>query len=230
VSALGFPHDVAVERLCRQIDEFLTEATAMTDLELLAPARCLGWSRLEVVVHVRMGLEELAITTTKRMAADADHDAASYWRTHSDDRDEDPVPHILWLRRVASAHSRPSGAIPHLRVVADAAKSAVKAMAPGVVDFQGKRMRSGDFLATWVVELAVHQLDLDRGSEGTDSGRGPSGLDWARQTLEALAEKPLPAALDDRSAVLLGLGRIASDAYGDGDGSIALPSPYPISL
>jgi hypothetical protein len=147
-----------------------------------------------------MGLEEMAIGTTRRIDAVPDHDAASYWKSHPDNRDEDPVQHILWLRRVASAHSRPSGAVTQLGAVAEAIKTAVSAMPPGTVDFQGKHMLTGDFLATWVVEIAVHQLDL-----GLDDD--PSGLDWARQTLEAIAEHPLPADLDDRSAVLIGLGR-----------------------
>jgi hypothetical protein len=79
-------------------------------------------------------------------------------------------------------------------------------------------MRSGDFLATWVVELAVHQLDL--GIEHDE----PSGLEWTRRTLEAIAEADLPPELDDRSAVLVGLGRIATPP------GVWLAAPYPVSL
>ena len=91
-------------------------------------------------------------------------------------------------------------------------------MSEGPVEFQGKRMRSGDFLATWVVELAVHQLDL--GIEQDE----PSGLGWTRKTLEAIADADLPPGLDDRSAVLAGLGRIPPPS-----GSRLAP-PYPVSL
>jgi hypothetical protein len=214
---LGFPHDAAVDRLCRQVDEFAAAARSVDDMGLLAPSRCVGWSRLEVVVHVRMGLAEMAVGTTLRTDAAPDHDAASYWHSHPDDRDDDQVPHILWLRRVASAHSRPSGAVTHLEAVAEAAKGAVRAMPTGAAEYQGKRMLTGDFLATWVVELAVHQLDLALDDE-------PSGTDWARQTLEALAERPLPAALDDHTAVLVGLGRIPCPA------TTSLDPAFPLAL
>jgi hypothetical protein len=88
----------------------------------------------------------------------------------------------------------------------------------GRIEFQGKRMRSGDFLATWVVELAVHQLDLDV------DGDEPVGLPWARKTVEAVADADLPSGLDDRSAVLVGLGRVPPP-----DG-VRLGKPYPVSL
>lgn len=147
-----------------------------------------------------------------------DHDAASYWADHTDDRDADPVPHILWLRRTAAAYTRPAGAVTHLRDVADAAVRAVRLMPEGAVGFQGKHLRSGDFLATWVVELAVHQLDLDL------LGEDSSGLAWTRLTLEAVAGARLPAGLDDRTAVLAGLGREPST------GSPGLPPEFPVSL
>jgi hypothetical protein len=89
-------------------------------------------------------------------------------------------------------------------------------MPEGVIEFQGRRIRSGDFTGTWVVELAVHQLDL-----GLD-GDAASGLAWARRTLEAVAGTDLPAELDDRSAVLAGLGRTQP--------AIGLPAVFPVSL
>lgn len=214
---LSFAHAPAVERLDQQIRQIVAAADSLDDLRLLAPSRCHGWSALDVVVHVRMGLEEMVVGLVATDDA-PDHDAASYWASHPDDRDDDPVPHILWLRRVASAYSRPSAAVTHLKVVAEGAGIAVRSMPEGWVEFQGKRMRSGDFLATWVVELAVHQLDLDI------DGDEPVGLDWTRRTVEAVADVDLPPGLDDRSAVLVGLGRVRPP-----DG-VRLPDPYPVSL
>lgn len=212
--ALSFPYDEAVARTGDQLTAFLAAVEPLSDLDLLAPSLCRGWSRLEVVTHVRIGLEELATTTTRRVDASPDHDAASYWTSHPDDRDDDPVPHLLWMRRVASAHQQPSGAVVHLRTAVETAHHAIRNLPDTVVDFQDKPMTSGDFLATWVVELAVHQLDLDLGDS-------PTGLDWARATLEALAGVPLPEDLDDRTAVLAGLGRTHRPG---------LPAPYPVSL
>jgi Mycothiol maleylpyruvate isomerase N-terminal domain len=200
---LTFAHDDAVDGLLDEADHFLAAAASCDDLQLLGPSRCHGWSLLDVVVHVRMGLQEMAVGTTNRRDVAPDCDAASYWAAHPDDRDSDPVPHILWLRRVSSAYARPRGAVDHLQDAVAGAVGAVRSMPDCVVEFQGKRMRSGDFLATWVVELAVHRLDLALEQDSS------SGLAWARRTLEAVASADLPDDLDDRSAVLVGLGRIA---------------------
>jgi hypothetical protein len=217
MTGLSFEHAPAVERLGEQIRQTVNAATSLGDMQLLAPSRCHGWSALDVVVHLRMGLQEMVIGAAPTDEG-PDHDAASYWASHPDDRDDDPVPHILWLRRVASAYSRPSAAVSHLRDVAEGASVAVRSMHEGQVEFQGKRMRSGDFLATWVVELAVHQLDF------AVDGDEPVGLDWARRTLEAIADADLPSGMDDRSAVLVGLGRVPPPV------GVRLSDSFPVSL
>lgn len=203
--------------LLAQIAQFTAVVEALDELALLDPARCRGWSRLEVIVHVRLGLAEMAAAVAAFTDRAPDHDAASYRGSHPDDRDDDPVAHILWLRRTASAYGRPAGAVHHLRVVATRASHVVAQASGRPILFQDKAMSIGDFVATWVVELAAHQLDLDL--EGT-----PVGAGLARRTLAALAGAALPEQLDDAEAVLAGLGRIPWPAHlGD-------PGPFPISL
>ena len=141
---LSFPHLEAVDVLRDQVGEFEAAVSTLDEMQLLAPSLCHGWSVLDLVVHVRMGLQELAIGTTSRTEEATDHDAASYWGTHPDGRDDDPVPHILWLRRVASAYGRPSGAVAHLKDAAASAMTAVQSMPEGVVEFQRKRMDPAD--------------------------------------------------------------------------------------
>jgi Mycothiol maleylpyruvate isomerase N-terminal domain len=133
---LSFPHLEAVDVLRDQVGEFEAAVSTLDEMQLLAPSLCHGWSVLDLVVHVRMGLQELAIGTTSRTEEATDHDAASYWGTHPDGRDDDPVPHILWLRRVASAYRRPSGAVAHLKDGAASAMTAVQSMPEGVVEFK----------------------------------------------------------------------------------------------
>jgi hypothetical protein len=216
VRPLSFPHEEARSRLLEAVDAFVATAGSLSDLELLGHSRVHGWSRLEVVTHVRLGLEEVVIGAVPSDAA-ADHDAASYWVSHPDDRDDDQVPHILWLRWVAGAHARPSSAVRLLERAAAGVRAAVGDLSEGTVAFQDKRMTTGDFLATWVVELAIHQLDLDLGGD-------VPGLDWSRATLEAIAGCPLPEALDDRAAVLSGLGR------SDAPAGLELDPSFPLSL
>jgi len=64
----------------------------------------------------------------------------------------------------------------------------------------------------------VHQLDLDLGEQGS------SGLEWSRLTLEAVADARLPAGLDDRTAVLVGIGREPCPP------ACGLPPQFPVSL
>lgn len=195
---------VGVEPARRLFDEqagqFLAACGSLSELELLDPSRCRGWSRLELVVHVRAGLDELAATAGIPAGRPVDTDAAGYWARPPDDRDDDPVRHILWARRTASAYSRPASAIRHLEDAAGRARAVVAAAPDRPVLFQGHAMTMGDFIATWVVELAVHVLDLDVPVE-------PVGAGLARRTLEALVDEELPAALTDAEAVLAGLGR-----------------------
>lgn len=47
--------------LLAQLAQFVAAVEALDDLALLDPARCRGWSRLEVIVHVRLGLAEMAV-------------------------------------------------------------------------------------------------------------------------------------------------------------------------
>jgi hypothetical protein len=65
-------------------------------------------------------------------------------------------------------------------------------------------MTSGDFLATWVVELAVHQLDLGQGAGHPT----PGSLTAVRRTVEAIADVDLPERWDDEDAALIALGRL----------------------
>ncbi|GMA18893.1 maleylpyruvate isomerase N-terminal domain-containing protein [Arsenicicoccus piscis] len=150
----------AASEFAAQARSFLSAAEGLDERELLDPARCRGWSRLDAVVHVRVGLDEMSAVAGVHSRAPIDHDAASYWRTHPDDRDADPVPHILVLRRTASAYQRPASAVRHLTEVVHRAIAVVDGMPDQPVAFQGKTLAAGDFVATWVVELAVHQLDL----------------------------------------------------------------------
>jgi hypothetical protein len=94
--------------------------------------------------------------------------------------------------------------VAHLRPTADGLLRAVRATGPGAVRFQGHVLQTGDFLATWAVELAVHHLDIAR--ELDLPGPHPEALRMARETVEALAGE-LPAGWTDETAVLVGTGR-----------------------
>jgi Mycothiol maleylpyruvate isomerase N-terminal domain len=203
VRRLSYSHTTAVGLLREQLTAFVDAAEAFSELDLLAASRCHGWSRLDTVVHVRAGLEEMLGDCGAQVDDPPSHDAASYWESFATAPDDDPVPQILWMRRTAAAYNRPSGALRHLRDVAATADRVLRRMPDHAVLFQGKTMTSGDFLATWVAELAIHHLDLDAAA-----GRPTDGsLQVARRTVEAIADVDLPEAWLDEDAVLIALGR-----------------------
>jgi hypothetical protein len=112
------------------------------------------------------------------------------------------------VQRLATAYRRPTSAVAHLRETADGLVRAVRAAAPGAVRFQGHVLATGDFLATWAVELAVHHLDIGRDLDLP--APYPGALRMARETVEALVGE-LPPEWSDETAVLAGTGRLELD-------------------
>lgn len=204
--------DTAATVFLESVTRFVEAAAGLDDPALLDPARCRGWSRLETVVHVRLGLEEMLLGSAHRVEEAPDHDAVSYWSAFAADAATvDAVDRVLHLRRTASAHRRPSGAVRHLESVAANAPAVVAALPhDGVVRFQGQRLAARDFLVTWAVEVACHHLDLalPPGSPAAP----PAALDLTLRTLEALAGEPMPQRLtqsrEPADVVLAALGRV----------------------
>lgn len=208
----------ARELFLRQLVGFLDACQDLDDFELLEASRCRGWSRLEVVEHVRDGLAQMAPAAVAFTDGPPDHDAATYWSSHPDDRDAIPIAHVMWLRRTASAYGRPTAALHRLREVSETLATVVSHVPNQVVLFQGKAMNTSDFIATWIAELAVHQLDL------ATTADTPVGLPFAKRTIEAIADADLPRELPLTDAVLTGLGRIPAPV------GIKLPVAFPVAL
>jgi uncharacterized protein (TIGR03083 family) len=198
-------HDTARDAVLAQLDTFAAVAGELTDRDLLTPSRCAGWAAGEVLVHVHMGLQEMLLGLVTPAAGEPDTSASGYWRQPppATDAEADELAAIRFVRLVAAAYRRPTGVVGHLRPTMDGVRSAVTHLRPGAVRFQGLVLSTGDFLATWAVELAVHHLDLRRGP-----APAPAALRLGRQTVEALLGEPMPAGWDDETVLLLGSGRI----------------------
>lgn len=204
---LSYEHGFAVRLFLDELAALVAASGGLDDRALLAPSRCHGWAVVDALVHVRVGLDEMLAGVATATDAPADCDAASYWAAPppGTDPEADDIDGILWTRRTASAYRRPVGAVGHLAAVADRVRRAVSAMGDGNVAFQGHVLRSGDFLATWAVELAVHHLDLTRELSLPDPT--PDSLRMSRDTLEAIAGERFPDSMSDAVAVLIGTGR-----------------------
>ena len=200
-------HEDGRDAFLRALDALLSAVEGLEDEAFVAASRCRGWTVGDVLVHVHLGLQECLLGLLDPTDAPPDTDAASYWRADlpTNDAAADALAGVRFVRLLGAAYRRPSGVVGHLRPTAHGLVRAVRSAPGGALAFQGRVLRTGDFLATWAVEVAVHHLDLTRELELP--APAPGALALARQTVEALAGGPLPAAWDDRYAVLLGTGR-----------------------
>ena len=133
MGSLHFDHRDAQVSLVGAVEQFLNTAESLSDYDLLATSWCYGWTVLDVVTHVRVGLQEMLGGFTASTQDPTDQDAGSYWQEHVGD--SDPVGPILWTRRTATAYRRPSGAVQHLQMAADAVRVATDRMQEGRVRF-----------------------------------------------------------------------------------------------
>lgn len=204
----------------------LAVAETLDDTDLLAAGRCRGWTVGDTLVHVHLGLQDMLLGLVHPTDRAPDTDAAGYWSVPvpRSDPDADPVAGIRFVRALGAAYRRPTGAVGHLRPTADGVLRAAGALAPGAVAFQGRVLATGDFLATWAVEITVHHLDLGR--ELAVDPPAAAGLRLARATIRARAARDLPTGWSDVEVVLAGTGRrplTAAQAAELGDGAAAFP-------
>jgi uncharacterized protein (TIGR03083 family) len=204
---MSVQHEDGRSAVVEQLERFTAACEGLTDRDLLAPSRCWGWTVLDVVVHVRAGLQEMLGGVVSRSTQPPTADAAGYWAAAvpGTDAEADDIDALLWTRRTASAYRRPTTAVRQLRDVAGGLAAAVRDMPEGPVRFQGHVLASGDFLATWAVELAVHHLDVTVALDLPEPTA--TSLRLARRTVEALLGAPLPPTLADADSVLLATGR-----------------------
>jgi hypothetical protein len=183
-------------------------AASLTDEQTLLSSRCRGWAVCDVLCHLDLGMVEILVALASPTDRPADTDFAAYWRDCCAPGEPD-LGHARWVRLVASAYARPGGLVRHMRLTTGAALRQARVAAPDRrLEFQGHVIEMGDFLATWVVEAAVHHLDLT--VELPDAPPPvPASLQVTRDTLDALLGAPVPMGWDDATYALKGTGRLA---------------------
>lgn len=134
-------HRAAQATLLGAITQFAGTVEALSDYGMLAASRCHGWAVLDVVTHVRVGLQEMLEAFTAVTNDSPDQDAGSYWGEFAGN--SDPVEPTLWTRRTSSAYRRPRGAVQHLRMAADAVGGAADQMQEGRVKVPGRHPQRG---------------------------------------------------------------------------------------
>jgi hypothetical protein len=168
---------------------FADAVDGFDEWDLLGASRCHGWSRLDVVVHVVAGWQEMLGGFVSPVDDAPTVDAASYWPAFDEEYAGDPLVPLMAQRRRTSAYLRPDSARTQMHDVADAVLRGAASCADGHHLWQGHVFTAGDFLAIWAVEDAIHHLDLL-----SDVPVPPSALGLARETVAELDG----AALADR--------------------------------
>lgn len=216
-------HITARDAFVSELTLLLDLASGLTDDDLLAASRCRGWTVADVLTHVHLGLQEMLLGIVSPTDAAATVDAATYWSTAPPSNDDElsATDHIRYVRLLTSAYRTPAGGVRHLELTGRIlSRAAYRTPTMTNVDFQGHVITSGDFFATWAVELAVHHLDLT--AVLFLEPPTAASLRLARQTVHELAGGELPTTLSDLDAVLIGTGRLAPPV--DLDPSLKLPA------
>jgi uncharacterized protein (TIGR03083 family) len=198
----------STEPLESAYDRLSAAVTTLDAAALMRPTRCAGWSVVDVLFHVLCDAQRALVAFASPSGGPADVDAVTYWRPFKPGG-EDSFRHAWWVRRSASAFAEPSGVV---RLWTDTAPAAVRAAAAadpdGFVQTQGHVLTVPDFVATLVVEAAVHYLDLELPEAPPPAA---SALELAASTLDGLLGAPRPAGWDLQAYILKGTGRTALD-------------------
>lgn len=207
-------HVAGRDAFIEELGGLLEIAGGLSDHDLLAASRCRGWTVADLLTHVHLGLQEMLLGIVSPTDAAPTVDAASYWSQAPPSNDEaSGTDHVRYVRLLTSAYQRPSGSIRHLTSTGRTLVRAVISLPPVGLEFQGHVIDTGDFLATWAVELTVHHLDL--GLELDLEPPASAALALARTTVETLAGGPFPPQLSDQDVILIGTGRIPAPADQD---------------
>ena len=188
-------------------------ADGLADAELMLPSRCAGWAVGDVLYHQLLDARRALRTFASPSGDPPDVDDIDYWRGFSPPGGDPGAPgsaeaaaHARHVRIVASAY--PPGALAwEWRETAAAACRAARACPHPAVTTQGHVLRTTDFIATLVVEAAVHYLDL---TVGLPSAPPPDvrSLALVRRVLDGLLGTEMPGGWDDRTYALKGTGRL----------------------
>jgi uncharacterized protein (TIGR03083 family) len=189
-----------------------TVADGLGDADLMRPSRCAGWAVGDVLYHQLLDARRALRTFASPSAEPPDVDDVGYWRAYAPQSGEDEdlgsaeaAAHARHVRIVAAAY--PPGTLAwEWRETAAAACRAARACPHRAVTTQGHVLATADFIATLVVEAAVHYLDLTVGLPAAPPPDA-AGLALVRRVLDGLLGTPIPGGWDDRTYALKGTGR-----------------------
>jgi len=109
---------------------FVAAVDDLDEWSLLGSSRCHGWTRLDVVVHVVAGWQEMLGGFVSPVDGPPTVDAASYWPAFEEQEADEPLDALLGQRRRTTAYARPDSARAQMHDVADAVLRGAARAAP----------------------------------------------------------------------------------------------------
>lgn len=107
--SLGITLDAGRTACTDSIAAFLRAVDGLSEYELLGASRCHGWTRLDVVVHVIAGWQDMLSGRVSTVDAEPTVDAATYWSAFASEyAGEDPILSLMSQRRRSSFYTRPA--------------------------------------------------------------------------------------------------------------------------
>lgn len=99
-AVLGVRHEEGRAAFVGALDHFLGAVEPLDDRALLAATRCWGWTVVDLVTHVRLGLEEVACCLLTAGTCDEapGRDAATCWRTPPPGTGSDEIARLVGAR------------------------------------------------------------------------------------------------------------------------------------
>jgi uncharacterized protein (TIGR03083 family) len=191
--------DVALLRTA--LGDLATVLDSVTDEESRQPSGCRGWSVLDLAYHLVEDAHRTLVDLNSPADGPADTDDVEYWRPGR------PSPHDGEDAAIAAGIRERVGDLArrHREACAAVLVAVGRVRLDDVVRGQGVAMTVADELSHYVVEAAIHHLDLVAHLDRPGPAAGP--LAEVRRVLQHLLGQPFPPGWDDATAARRGTGR-----------------------
>ena len=212
----GWPADIR-EVAAGQVERLAEVVAGLSDGDLVAPTRCAGWLAAHLLMHVRLGLADHALSFAEPARSSgphetADRDYVSYWRDWPPSAEPVTFDRVRFYWANATAYATGDGLRWHLAATAGQAAGMSRQAPDGLFRLQGHVMAAGDILAMWTVEWVIHQLDLTALLPGERLAPTEPALALTVRTLDGLTGGGArPPGWDDSVYVLKATGRVPLD-------------------
>ncbi|MFF6991253.1 maleylpyruvate isomerase N-terminal domain-containing protein [Streptomyces sp. NPDC010273] len=197
-----------MDLFARSWTALLAAVADLSDEAFARPSGCAGWLVRDLVCHLVIDAQDVLITLATPADTEPTRDAVTYWTVaQTPPTGDDPLDALIV--RLAAAYEEPWLLKFHLDDVGSAAGRAARLADPDLrVSTQDEVLTAGDYLSAYVLEWALHHLDL---VAHLPDAAGPSAevLAGARELLERIAGAAFPSSFSDTAALLVGTGRRA---------------------